>query len=799
MGRLLWLPSVAATLIWAGSGTAHAQAAEPNRTDANAGQDSEIIVTALKQRQPLARTAAPVSVIDGESVRIEQITSADRLAEFATSLTVLPNVTGNLLFIRGVGNFTLTANSEPAVGWNYDGVFVAKPIATAGQFFDLARIELLKGPQGVLYGRNASAGTVTLIPARPDPKETSAFASVSYGSYDALNAEAFANLPIGRDGAIRVSGQALDQQNFQRGYDSGLRQFSGRVQLLAHPIEALTIRVSGDVSGQNGIGLGTTYLGYYLFDPAAARYRFTASGLDPAAGIYSLEAQAFRRTVPLVPLGRTIDALQSRPRQNNEFYGAHAEVTADIGGTTLTILPAWRFNDIDQIAPGAPFGYRQLETQDQRSLEVRLAGRAGKVEWLGGMFLFDENVALRYALNFSLQLAVQDQRYTTKSRALFANVKVELAPGFRIGGGIRQTWDRKRFGGTTSSFTLVCQTRVAGRPSCPTVPLLQLGDDPSSAGLPVPVAGGPIVPIFVNGTPTGASIARNDRSDDLGLKNTATTWRLSGEADLGRLALAYATVENGYRPGGLNAATGFEVYNPETITAYTLGARRGNGSDRFRVAAELFWWDYRNQQVSSVQPDLSTPPRNVNLTRNVARSRIRGIDLAVTVRPTWSSYVSAEMQYLDSEYRDFTYVQANTGAPPLTGCSTTFSAATNLYTVDCGGQRPFASPKWTLGLIARQEFALGRLRLSMMARTRYVTAQNAGAAFLAEQVIPGHWTSDAQVSLSGPNRSFQVAAFVRNIEGDRTPTFVIFHPVTNLVVASISPPRVWGVRIAAQF
>ena len=760
----------------------------------------EIVVTALRESEPLATIAAPVSVVTGRTVRDGAITTPDRLAEFSTAITVLPNATANIIFLRGIGNFTLTPSTDPAVGWNYDGVFVARANGTQGQFFDLDRVEILKGPQGVLYGRNASAGSINLMPVQPAPGELGGFISGSYASRDTVNLEGAINLPLGANGALRVSGQALSQDNYLSGYDDGARQQSLRVQLKSALHPGLTVRVSGDYTQQRGVGIGTTYLGYYTYDAAAKRYRVVPSNLDINTGNRDPLAQAFRQSVPLPSLGRNLDAQLAVPYQNNELYGAHAEIAADLGFGTLTVIPAWRRNEFDQVLAGAPFGYGYREDDDQRSLEARLAGAAGPVEWLVGGLIFDEDIRARYATNFSTQLANSDSRYGTRSRALFANGTLTVTPGMRLVGGVRRSWDQKSLSAITITYSLACPVIVGGRASCPTVPLLQLGDSPAAAGLPVPATGAR-VPIIANGVNTGATITRADRVDaGRSAKFAVTTWRAGVEADLGARGVVYANVQTGYRPGGLNTAVGFETYAPERVTAYTLGARWRSADHAVSLTGEAFWWNYRDQHVSSVQPDLSNPPRNVNFTRNVARSRIRGLAGEAVLRPTARSTLFADVQYLDSRYLDYTFVQAVTGTiPPLTGCAATLTATAGLYSVDCTGERPFASPEWTLNLGARQGVPLAGGELALMARTRYVSAQNVGATLLDEQTVPAHWTSDAQVEFTAAGGRFELAAFVRNISGKRFSTFVIFHPTSNLLVSSVSPPRVIGVRAGLRF
>jgi iron complex outermembrane receptor protein len=275
-------------------------------------------------------------------------------------------------------------------------------------------------------------------------------------------------------------------------------------------------------------------------------------------------------------------------------------------------------------------------------------------------------------------------------------------------------------------------------------------------------------------------------------------WRFGGELNVGQRSLLYATVERGYRPGGFNTAAGFETYAPERITAHTVGLRYSSVDARLQFDLEGFWWNYHDQQVSSLRPDLSTPPRNANITDNIASSRIRGIEADVRLRPWRRTQVRAVVQYLDSDYRSFRYIYANTGVPPLTGCAAALNAATNLYTVDCSSKQPYNSPRWSIGFNVRHKFALGRLVLTAVADTRFRAARNIGFAFLREQRIGRTWTSDAQLIVTVPGQRLELAAFVRNIEGDRTPQFMIYHPISNALVAGTSPPRQLGVRASLR-
>jgi iron complex outermembrane receptor protein len=603
---------------------------------------------------------------------------------------------------------------------------------------------------------------------------------------------------LGGAAAFRISGAVSSQDPLLAGYEDGQRQHSGRAQVKALLGDGLSVRVAADYNRLGGTGPGSSYVGNYVFVPNLATYQFVDSGLAPSEGLYSPKAQAYRQTISLGSAGRTLDAIGSRPEQDHHFYGAHARVDADLGFAKLVVIPAWRRASLDSIVSSAPFGYRLAEKNAQRSVEARLAGRDGPVEWLGGAFVFDETIDSSTTTNLSSSLVRSRQRYETFSNALFGNLTLHASSLVRLSAGLRWTRDRKRFASEGQSLAIICQRRVNNRPSCPTVPLFPLASDFKQLPLPVPTQPGSSLPILIDGTPTGAIVRRSDTAATGRLVDQAPTWRFGAETDLAASTLLYLTGEKGYRPGGFNGAVGFETYDPERITAYTLGLRHRALEGRLSADLEAFWWDYRDQQVSSLRPDLSTPPRNANITDNIGSSQIRGAEADLRYRPWRGAQAGAVVQYLDARYRSFEYVYANTGVPPLTGCDAVLNSATNLYTVDCSDKQPYNSPRWSMTLMGRQSVQLGGILLTAAAETHLRTTRNIGFAFLGEQRIGPTWTSNAQVSAQPGDGRVEIAAFVRNIEGRRVPQFMIYHPVSNALVAVTSPPRQWGLRIAAR-
>ena len=773
------------------------EVADPQSGDAGLG---EIIVTAQRREESSQRAAVAIDVVSGADLVAAGVTQADRLNEQVPALTIQPTSTGNLVFIRGVGNFTLTPNSDPATAFNYDGVYVGRATGTQGVFFDLERVEVLKGPQGTLYGRNATGGAINVIPVQPRLGELAGYASVSYGNYDTLTAEGAINVPMGSNGAFRLSGSRAKHDGYLRDGLSDQDDYSLRAQMKAELTPDLTVRVASDYAHIGGRGTSVSYIGNYLFNPFAGGYVFVPAPTDIAEGIFTPAAQTFRQTVPAGPAGRRLDTLDIQPFQDTDIYGANAEIEANLGFGTLTVIPAWRYGDENYLSSAGAFAYRQRQKNEQFSLEARLTGdRIGLFDYVLGAFFYDEKLKVNTALSLSAAANFLDNDYRTKSFAPFARVTAHLSDRFRAVAGVRYTKDRKTFTGTTIGNTIVCLNRVPppnGAPTCPTVPLFPFFESIDQSPIPLPGPNG-VRPIFNNGVPTGAIIVRADRIDDNRLTNDRVTYRGALEFDLAPASLLYASVETGYRSGGFNPATGFDTYEPEYITAYTLGSKNRFFGNRVQLNIEAFWWNYRNQQISAVRNDLDG--RTANITQNIGSARIRGVELEGRFLVTPSTLISTDIQYLDANNRDFVYQQANTGTPPLTGCSYNLVAASNLYNVDCSGFPAFNSPKWTLNFGAQQTFTVGNFEIVAQANTQYRTSRFVGFAYLPEQKLDDVWRSNAQLSVGPSSDAWSISAFVRNIENNRTVAYSATTPLANALVAGTLAPRTYGVRGSFRF
>ena len=521
--------------------------------------------------------------------------------------------------------------------------------------------------------------------------------------------------------------------------------------------------------------------------------------------MYSDASQAYRQATPFGPFGRRLNALAPYPDVDNSFYGANAEINWDTGAGTLTVIPAWRYARLDYIAPAAAFIFDNLERVEQYSLEARFNGeRIGILDYTIGGFYFDERIDSNTSLSISNTGNSIDQTLTTESYAAFGRLTANLSDRLRLVGGLRYTHDNKGFDYAATGAVVNCVARTQfGAPNCPNAPFVPLFGADTQLGFPFPARGGAPIPVFTSPGPPGPNnplnylIIRTDTFFDRSLTKSKLTYRGAVEFDVAPRSLLYASVETGYRSGGFSAAAGFETYQPEYITAYTIGMKNRFFGNRAQLNLEAFLWDYKNQQVNFVGLDING--RTANRTQNVGKSRIKGIEVDGRFLVTPTTLLSADIQYLDAQQKQFSY-PAGPGNPPLTGCAVTFNAALRSpYLVDCSGFQSYNSPKWTINLAAQQTIPLGDYQVVVGADTQYKSSRNIGFAYLPQQRIGSDWISNAQIQFGPEDEQWSISAFVRNIENNRTLTFASTHPTAAFLTAGQTPPRTYGVRAGVKF
>lgn len=751
----------------------------------------DIIVTAQRRAENSQRAAIPIDVVSAEGLLKNGVVGPDSLGTLVPALAATPAGGGRVnFFLRGVGNFTANPTFDSSVAFNYDNVYIGRPGSTGGLFYDLERVEVLKGPQGTLYGRNATGGAINVLPVHPKAGDFSGYLTGSYGNYDAVGLEGAVNVPLGTEGALRVSGNLVRHDGYLSDGTSDEDTKALRVQMLGKLTPDLTVRVSGDYASVRGVGAGTTYVNTYRYNGAIGQYQVTPSGLGPAIGIYDPAAQAFRQTLHAGPAGRNLVAIAPYPYVHNDYYGANAEVTLTTGAGTLTVIPAWRYAKQDNISDTFGFTADVAQKDEQYSVEARFAGnRIGIFDYTLGALYYNEHNLGHYSTGQQALINFQDIDQKLTSYAAFARVTGHLTDALRLVGGIRYTHDHKTLNGSSDGYTIVC---VA--PACPNVPLFPQITYPGELGISLPPSGG-VVPLIG----TGAIIVRspvvvvND-----GFNSSRVTYRAAVEYDVAPRSLLYASVETGFRSGGLQPVTGFQVYTPEYITAYTVGSKNRFFDNRLQLNLEAFLWKYRDQQLASVTVDLAG--RQGFFVKNIGQTTNYGVEAEARLLVTPTTILNVQGQYLYTKYDRFRYQVPVGNAPPFTTCASSINTGNAaIRDVDCSGKPAYNAPRWTLNLGIDQTFHLADYKLVASADSQYRSSRYIGFEFAPGELTGSTWQTNAQLSFGPDSDAWSIAGFVRNIENDRFAINANSFAIGSAIVATTNPPRTYGVRGTVKF
>jgi len=723
----------------------------------------EITVTAQRREESLQRAAIAVSAVAGDTLTEASITQATDLTRLVPSLQVAPASAFTQIYLRGVGTFGANAFAEQGVAFNLDGVYLSRPAAPAGLFYDLERIEVLKGPQGTLYGRNASGGALNVITAKPQLDELGGFLTAEYGDYDAIKTSGAINAPLGESVAFRLSGQYVDRDGyFSDGYDDEESE-ALRAQLRFDPGNGFDMTVMLDYASIGGQGSGGTIMPLVV-------------GEDDRLGPSDPRVIAEYLTRPPTPPVPQIIA-QDDGYQDNEFYGALATINADLGFAELTVIPAWRKTDLDFVSYASSFLIDVVEESEQASLEARLANQTDRLTWVAGAYYFDEDVDADQFFDQASNATLIQSALETTSYALFGQATWSLTDTFRLTGGLRYTQDNKKQ-----------DTYAESRPFVGFVP----------PGPP------DFIPIII----TIPTIAESDVDFE------ETTWKAGIEWDLGLDSLLYASVATGFKSGILYSATGRNYSEPEDLTAYTIGSKNRFLDDTLQLNLELFYWDYEDQQISHLGPvQIATTPGGpiygpVFLTENAGQATIQGLELELLWQVFENGLVSANFQYLDTEYDELDYqAYSPSGVPPAVGCAVTPSTLTGatpmarIFDVDCSGRPVVNAPETALNIGYEHTFELGGAgRLIFGVDSRIESSRYLSIEFLPLGKQDSYTMSNARLTWETQSGGFAVTGFVNNIEDEWVFSNSLQSPVkTGTIYNQIRPPRTYGVRATVRF
>jgi iron complex outermembrane recepter protein len=757
----------------------------------------EVIVTAQRRSEDVQRAALNVDVISQQSLSLTGASRATDIGAMVPSLQI--SESGNSqqsLYLRSVGTFSANAYSDPAVSFNVDGVAIGRPSSMTGVLYDLRRVEVLKGPQGTLYGRNATGGAINVIPNPPKLGETSAEVALSVGNYASVHPEGSANFALGESSAARLAFTYNRHDGYQSDETGDARGYGARAQYLYKPGENLDIRLSVDFAHDGGRGPGGTIIA--LQDPFTGAV--TASPLSRNVGTIDPRSTALIAGQYSFISGRFYEGIQGAPQTDNNFWGASSEINWHTPLGTLTVLPAYRHAKLDVFSTGFAFGSNAFETDRQTSVEARLASEdSGLIRWLIGAYYFDERIRANYQFNQQALSPIQDFDTGTKSNAGFLRLTLAPLDKFRISGGVRYTEDKKDLNGASRILISACTVQAAP-PACPGAPLA-----PKANSIDSLIAQLQLFPIFPNALygstlpgAQGSIFPLITKAIDKEAKTNRVTWHLGVEYDVAQDSLLYASWDSGYHAGGFAFAEIKPTYAPEYISAYSIGSKNRFFNGRLQLNAEAFYWKYTDQQIPHGGSD--SDGAYVFYTDNAGSSKIKGAELSVKYLAASHTMFSAEVQYLSAVYDSFTFQTpaGGTNQPPLTGCPFSQTDATH-YTINCAGRTAQQSPRWAGNVGVQQTFNIGDYSLIGDVNAHLQSESVVGFEMIPVETQKSYTITNVSLALVPSGDKWLLAVFGNNLGDERPLGTAYYNSVMGVIGAGVGAPRTFGVRGAYKF
>lgn len=465
-------------------------AAAPDTKDkpaADTGGKDEIIVTAERKTQSLQSYAGTATILSGATLKETGVRNITDLEGHIPGLQILANNNNIEVYIRGVGSSNNTELGDPAAGTYYDGIYIPRPAGFGSIFFDIDRVEVAIGPQGTLRGRNATAGTVNIIPWHPGLNTYDAYVEGGIGNYGLNSEEAMLNVPIGDKVAIRVAGEHLYNGSYTHnvGPVTGVRgpewtnNFAGRAQVLFKPSDKFDMLLSFDNTVENGGGtIGTNLSGA------------EANGID----ISHLNL----RDVYLYPTDPHQHTVHSGEKAEFNYHGADFNLQLEVSHRALYAgfvgSPPGQLaypggldivNNGNANGRGDPAGditqdWAHYETQGKSisdTQELRLtAPKGAKFEWTLGAFHFNENqgtfLGSVASQNPFFQGIEFNTRTNSRSLAAYTDDTFHVNDRFSVTGGLRYTDDTKERTGAVGRYLMAlgdghyncCMGPIVGSP-----------------------------------------------------------------------------------------------------------------------------------------------------------------------------------------------------------------------------------------------------------------------------------------------------------------------------------------------
>lgn len=764
--------------------TAQAADAEPSV------EVESVVVTARRTEENLQSTPVAVSATSGESLERAQITRVDQLQNIAPGLVIQPAVAQ-----PGSAAFSLRGQSSPdgliavdqSVGVYVDGVYVARSSGALFNFVDVERVEVLRGPQGTLFGRNTTGGAVNLVTKLPTG-DFEGSVRLQYGNFNTWDTTGVLNIPLKGD-EIAIRGVFQHTQHDGYGYNAAFSEDVGsdetdfvRLSLRIAPADSpVSVLLQGDYTDRR---TGGELIGLKSYTPTGTNGFLVATCSGPGAAA----ACPYRG-----PAGDSLANYAVDSGGTGDFYTVYNSMPgiygdAQTGGASLTIdwalgenlafksITAYRSIETASLSDndGTPYLFTGGRTRDngnfisqsQWSQELQLSGKAmdGRFQFIGGLFAFSESgrdLSKSYSVfPLSTALGYNDADVENESVAAYGQITFNLTDTVRLTGGLRYTedsrWMRRHNRAETPGGSGVFTCSMAAATLDP-----------------------------------GAGCQATNSSEYNYLSYTfSVDWQASDNM------FFYLKTSRANKSGGFNtrATTGGPAvgFDPEEVTDYEAGAKLDMFDRRARLNIAYFYSDYQNVQrnVPVVVPGSVLLSSGI---QNAASATIQGLEVEFTARPVSALRLSAAATFLDPEYTEFTIPK--TGGGVIDVSRTPFSyAPKRAYTLSGDYTLPVSSGDVNFHL----DYAW---RSDVWTVGPLVGTGLFGFTNRDTNLIPAYGILNGKVTWTLNDGRFDISIFGRNLTDEEYYQRLLALQDTALGITAYLPgdPRTYGVGFNYRF
>jgi iron complex outermembrane receptor protein len=682
----------------------------------------DVIVTARRQSERAQAVPIALSVVSGAALEKTGVYTLADLQTQTPSLTAYQsNARNSSIGIRGIGVSSASDGLDTSVGVYVDNVYLGRPGMSLEDLIDIDRIEVLRGPQGTLFGRNDSAGVLNVTTRKPE-FETGVTAEASVGNYNYDQERVSLTGPLVKDVlAYRITafdtyrGGVLDNAQ-NGGKDNSVSRNGVRLQLLATPTDKVTFRLIGDYSSENDsccVGVIKTVL--------------------PA----SLSATTGRTLQALSALGYTPVASTDYTRINSpqdmrtDQHGLSLQADWDLGWANFTSISAWRYWHFDPVqdSDGTPLDVIQVnvaQTRDEQlSQELRLASKPGRLTWQVGTYLFHQHLTDHFILNqfgvdasnfyttyarlsnpaaAAIRIApgsqyLDDTDTSVDSAAVFGQANYELTDRLTLTGGVRYTHDRRDG---------VSDTSTSGTPNAATS-----------------------IPFHYNVAVSGDNVS----------------YLASASYKIAKDVLGYVSYSTGYKGAGLNLNAAVSagsplVLAPELVNSWEVGLKQQYLDRRLTLNLAGYW-----TELTGLQANIVPSNGNRSFLANVGNIRSRGIEADGTFRLTEGLTLGLNGSFNDATYSSY----------PNAPCPVGVTGTCNLT-----GSPVYEAPKWIGNASVEYRFHWGELRPYVLAQYSYRSSAYGTVDDSPYGLIPAYGVTNFRVGSTLDSGRYDVSAWIYN-------------------------------------